>query len=343
MASLGGVTFLGTSLLSLLNTRRSQAQQQRCISTTQPAHSSRYNSPDTIFDVIIVGAGPAGATAAYYLGKQGLRVALIDKRQFPRPKPCGDAWCKPGLDILEEMGVLQKMEADQIVRPVQRGGFISPFGYRCINTDGSSSYGSVTGCKTYAIKRYIADEYLVKAAVAFPSVQLFENTEVTDLDFILSSASASSSGAPLGYYTATTKSEQTPSLRGTMCLICDGSTSYLAQKMGIIPKSQSEAVCSHCYVKGGTHQWQEADGVMIFNKSTLPGYSALFRHYNDDMYFGMLTTPAYHSLALRQEHISSLGVRQPREPSHHSRQRPSRTMSTLETPSAHTMIGRSVG
>ncbi len=54
----------------------------------------------------------------------------------------------------------------------------------------------------------------------------------------------------------------------------------------MIPKGQSEATCSHAYVKGGTHNWEEADGVMIFNKSVLPGYSALFRHYNDDMYLG---------------------------------------------------------
>ncbi len=54
----------------------------------------------------------------------------------------------------------------------------------------------------------------------------------------------------------------------------------------MIPKGQSEATCSHAYVKGGTHNWKEADGVMIFNKSVLPGYSALFRHYNNDMYLG---------------------------------------------------------
>ena len=75
-------------------------------------------------------------------------------------------------------------------------------------------------------------------------------------------------------------------------LICDGSTSYLAQKLGIIPKgSQPAAVCSHAYVKGGTHKWDDADGVMIFNRAVLPGYSALFRHYNDDMYLGTYILP----------------------------------------------------
>ena len=41
------------------------------------------------YDVVIVGAGPAGSTAAYYLGMQGYRVALVDKKSFPRHKPCG--------------------------------------------------------------------------------------------------------------------------------------------------------------------------------------------------------------------------------------------------------------
>ncbi|MCA9924240.1 MAG: FAD-dependent oxidoreductase, partial [Anaerolineales bacterium] len=41
------------------------------------------------YDIIIVGAGPAGAAAAYYLAKQGLQVALIDKATFPREKTCG--------------------------------------------------------------------------------------------------------------------------------------------------------------------------------------------------------------------------------------------------------------
>jgi geranylgeranyl reductase family protein len=41
------------------------------------------------FDVIIVGAGPAGSTAAYRLARKGVRVLLLDKARFPRDKPCG--------------------------------------------------------------------------------------------------------------------------------------------------------------------------------------------------------------------------------------------------------------
>ncbi len=44
--------------------------------------------PD-LYDVIIVGAGPGGATAAYFLGQAGLRVLVIEKETLPRYKPCG--------------------------------------------------------------------------------------------------------------------------------------------------------------------------------------------------------------------------------------------------------------
>jgi geranylgeranyl reductase family protein len=43
------------------------------------------------YDIIITGAGPAGATAALGLRHTGLRVLLVDKAKFPRHKPCGDA------------------------------------------------------------------------------------------------------------------------------------------------------------------------------------------------------------------------------------------------------------
>jgi hypothetical protein len=44
------------------------------------------------------------------------RVALLEKEHFPRDKFCGDAWCAPALEILEDMGVLQDLEAEGLVR-----------------------------------------------------------------------------------------------------------------------------------------------------------------------------------------------------------------------------------
>ncbi len=42
-----------------------------------------------MYDVVVVGAGPAGATAAKFLAEKGVKTILIDKHPYPRDKPCG--------------------------------------------------------------------------------------------------------------------------------------------------------------------------------------------------------------------------------------------------------------
>ena len=41
------------------------------------------------YDAIVVGAGPAGASAAFVLGQAGLRTLIIEQFKLPRDKPCG--------------------------------------------------------------------------------------------------------------------------------------------------------------------------------------------------------------------------------------------------------------
>ncbi|WP_167855268.1 NAD(P)/FAD-dependent oxidoreductase [Hymenobacter wooponensis] len=57
----------------------------------------------TTYDVLIVGAGPAGTACALALRGSGLRVALVDKAQFPRDKICGDAIPSPTLKALTRL------------------------------------------------------------------------------------------------------------------------------------------------------------------------------------------------------------------------------------------------
>jgi geranylgeranyl reductase family protein len=57
------------------------------------------------FDVVVVGAGPAGSAAALAARRGGASVLLLDRSDFPRDKPCGDGIAADALDVLSDLGV----------------------------------------------------------------------------------------------------------------------------------------------------------------------------------------------------------------------------------------------
>lgn len=65
-----------------------------------PSHKSSIRC-----DVVVAGAGPAGASAAAHLARTGLRVIVVDQKQFPRDKVCGDFVSPVALNELDSLGV----------------------------------------------------------------------------------------------------------------------------------------------------------------------------------------------------------------------------------------------
>lgn len=64
-----------------------------------------------VWDVIVIGAGPAGALAAHQLARRQLRVLLVDKRTFPRWKICGSCLNGVALRALETAGLGDLLDA----------------------------------------------------------------------------------------------------------------------------------------------------------------------------------------------------------------------------------------
>ena len=62
-----------------------------------------------LYDVAVIGGGPAGSTAASYLSKEGLKVVLFEKKKFPRPH-VGESLVPAVNRVLHELGLFEKLE-----------------------------------------------------------------------------------------------------------------------------------------------------------------------------------------------------------------------------------------
>ena len=113
----------------------------------------------TMADVVIVGAGPAGAVAALVLARAGARVQLVDRASFPRDKLCGDTLNPGAVRLLRRLGLADRVR--------ERGRLIEGMiltGLRGVSVTGR--YGRTgSSPEAWAVSRRDLDAALVEAAV----------------------------------------------------------------------------------------------------------------------------------------------------------------------------------
>ncbi len=81
------------------------------IDATFPPDST-HRVHDRTWDVVVIGAGPAGTTVARILAERGHATLLLDRHLFPREKVCGDALIPDAVDALRRAGLLDTVEAE---------------------------------------------------------------------------------------------------------------------------------------------------------------------------------------------------------------------------------------
>jgi flavin-dependent dehydrogenase len=122
-------------------------------------------------DVVIAGAGPAGAFAATILAKAGLRVTLFDRARFPRHKLCGDTLNPGTLAVLGRHLDLAELSSQS--DPIDGMLLTGPGGVRV-----RGEYGG--GIAGRSITRQVLDQWLVSRALA-AGARLCEEVVIRDV------------------------------------------------------------------------------------------------------------------------------------------------------------------
>jgi flavin-dependent dehydrogenase len=79
------------------------------------------------YDVIIIGAGPAGSTVSALLARAGLRALLLEKSRFPREKVCGEFITPDCLNVFDRLGVREQL-SDAGAKVVNQWTLFAPDG-----------------------------------------------------------------------------------------------------------------------------------------------------------------------------------------------------------------------
>ena len=133
-----------------------------------------------IFDVVVIGGGPAGCAMALDLNRRGYDVALCDQAKFPRDKVCGE-FISPGADpILEWLGVLASIEA--LAPKRLKGVAISSYESAELEIDYPVSTETGLRPSSLSVPRYQLDALFLKQ-VQNAGVKVFEQHKVTDFIF----------------------------------------------------------------------------------------------------------------------------------------------------------------
>src|SRR5262245_18379161 len=128
------------------------------------------------FDVAIVGAGPAGSSAAIYLARKGYSVALLDKEQFPREKLCGDFLNPVNWPVLRDLEIAREVLACPHEK-VTTFRFTSFSGEEAEVPLPGSEDGTLFGL---GVRRFDLDYVLLKKGES-EGAALFQECRLTDL------------------------------------------------------------------------------------------------------------------------------------------------------------------
>jgi geranylgeranyl reductase family protein len=212
----------------------------------------------------VIGGGPSGAAAAYWLASAGHDVALVEKKVYPREKTCGDGLTPRSVKQLEDMGL-----ADDLAKHHRFGGLRSMAFGQTLElswpaTPGFPSYG-------YVVTRHDLDA-LVATRAEKAGATLWQGTEAV--------APIVEGGFVRGAVLKSKDAGTTREVRARYLVVADGSLSRFGRSLGLArDKSYPQGMAIRGYYTSPRHDepWIESHlDVRDAAGNVLPGYGWIF-------------------------------------------------------------------
>ena len=202
-------------------------------------------------DVIVAGAGPAGAIAAATLAQQGLRVIVCDRAAFPRDKTCGDGLITDTIQVLEAIGLYDRVAQQAYCGTHLR--IVSPGGIHLL-------------CRTpfLVLPRLELDQLLVLHAVGAGA----------DLRRLLVEAPVEADGRVVGVQ-ARTAGGALVELRAPLTILATGAAGQVLQRFDATARPTASAMAIRIYGRPA-RPLPDNHPIIALEKDLLPGYTWAF-------------------------------------------------------------------
>ncbi len=206
-------------------------------------------------DVLIVGAGPAGSSAGYFLGKAGLKALIVEQSKFPRDKVCGDGLTPRSSAMMRRLGLYEKLEGRY--RSIGTVRMLSPYGVTADMDMPPACFGG----KGFVVPRMELDHMLVRNALE-AGAELVENEQIVAVrrepDAIVCEAASGNS------------------FRAQMVIAADGANSLIRRKLKLHERADRHGAWAiRAYYSGVKADSPNAFEI-CWDRHLLPAYGWLF-------------------------------------------------------------------
>jgi geranylgeranyl reductase family protein len=217
-----------------------------------------------VYDVLVVGGGPSGAAAGYWLAEQGHRVLIVEKKHFPREKTCGDGLTPRAVRQLHDMGLAEPLSDYQRFDGLRSIGHGVTLELQWPDHPEFPPYG-------YVVRRRDLDEMVATRAVK-AGATLWAGSEALD--------PVVETGVVAGATVRRKDSERLETVRARYVVVADGANSRFGRALGTVrDRTYPLGMAIRGYFRSPRHDdpWIESH-LDIRDKAGnhLPGYGWIF-------------------------------------------------------------------